>query len=112
MYLTEGELMRTMSIPSVAEFSRPRKTSRERLSLRGRYFFQNNQKFFLKGVTYGPFAPTQAGVPFPDSDLVETDLSAMSELGVNCIRTFTPPPNWLLDLAYLYDLRVIVGIPW
>ena len=112
MYLTEGEFTQNRSIPSVAKFSRPRKTSRERLSLRGRYFFQNNQKYFLKGVTYGPFAPTQAGVPFPDSDLVETDFAAMSELGVNCIRTFTPPPKWLLDLADSYDLRVIVGIPW
>ena len=112
MYLTEEEFTNNISIPSVAEYSRPRKTSRERLSLRGRYFFQNNQKYFLKGVTYGPFAPSRAGVPFPDSDLVEIDFAVMSELGVNCIRTFTPPPKWLLDLAYSYGLRVIVGIPW
>ena len=113
MYLTEGEFTNNIiSIPSAAEYCRPRKTSRERVSLRGRYFFQNNQKYFLKGVTYGPFAPTQAGVPFPDSDVVETDFAVMTELGVNCIRTFTPPPKWLLDLAYSYDLKVIVGIPW
>jgi glycosyltransferase involved in cell wall biosynthesis len=36
----------------------------------------------------------------------------MAELGANCLRTFTPPPNWLLDRAASYGLRVIIGIPW
>ena len=101
-----------MLIPSVAEFSRPSNISTDRISLRGRYFFQNDEKFFLKGVTYGPFSPGQTGVPFPDSDLVETDFASMNELGVNCVRTFTPPPTWLLDIAASYGLKVIVGIPW
>ncbi len=36
----------------------------------------------------------------------------MRQLGVNCFRTFTPPPKWLLDLAASYGLRAIIGIPW
>jgi GT2 family glycosyltransferase len=112
MYLTSEEGLTNIAIPSVGEGSCPKKTSTGRITLRGRYFFRDEQKFFLKGVTYGPFSPTRAGEPFPAADLVEADFASMSELGVNCFRTFTPPPKWLLDLAESYGLTVIVGIPW
>ena len=88
------------------------KVTLEKIVLRGRSFFENGKKFFLKGVTYGPFAPSRPGVPFPDPASVEVDFALMKQLGVNCFRTFTPPPKWLLDLAASYGLRAIVGIPW
>lgn len=84
----------------------------EKITLQGRSFFIDERKFFLKGVTYGPFAPSAKGVPFPNLGTVEADFTLMTELGGNCLRTFTPPPEWLLDKAALYGLRVIVGIPW
>ena len=85
----------------------------EKVALQGRVFFLNDEKFFLEGVTYGPFSPSHKGVPFPETAArVETDFALMAELGANCVRTFTPPPNWLLDIAASYGLRVIIGIPW
>jgi hypothetical protein len=63
-------------------------------------------------VTYGPFALSRKGVPFPEGPTVELDFALMSELGVNSFRTFTPAPTWLLDKAASYGLRVITGIPW
>jgi beta-galactosidase/beta-glucuronidase len=87
-------------------------TSSEKLRPLGRFFCLNSEKFFLKGVTYGPFLPSRAGVPFPEATRVETDFSLMTELGANCLRTFTPPPDWFLDRAACYGLRVITGIPW
>lgn len=84
----------------------------EQVELRGRFFFQNDKKFFLKGVTYGPFRPNHSGVPFPEPEKVEVDFALMAELGVNCLRTFTPPPKWLLERAAWHGLRVIIGIPW
>jgi O-antigen biosynthesis protein len=84
----------------------------EKVALQGRFFFLNDEKFFLKGVTYGPFSPSHKGVPFPEAARVETDFTLMAELGANCLRTFTPPPDWLLDMAASCGLRVIVGIPW
>ena len=84
----------------------------QQIEVRGRFFFQNEKKFFLKGVTYGPFRPRSSGVPFPDTDEVERDFTLMAELGANCLRTFTPPPTWLLDKAASHGLRVIIGIPW
>ncbi|MGB7948958.1 MAG: glycosyltransferase, partial [Candidatus Binatia bacterium] len=59
-----------------------------------------------------PFSPSPEGVPFPDPSRVETDFALMTELGANCLRTFTPPPGWLLDMAAAYGLRVMIGIPW
>jgi GT2 family glycosyltransferase len=35
----------------------------------------------------------------------------MAAHGVNAVRTYTPPPRWLLDLASQYRLRVMVGLP-
>lgn len=87
-------------------------TSYERVRPVGRSFCLDSEKFFLKGVTYGPFALSRKGVPFPEAPIVELDFALMSELGVNTLRTFTPPPNWLLDSAAAYGLRVIAGIPW
>jgi GT2 family glycosyltransferase len=84
----------------------------EKVALKGRFFVLNDEKFFLKGVTYGPFSPSPEGVPFPEAARVEADFTLMTELGVNCLRTFTPPPDWLLDMAASYGLRVIIGIPW
>ena len=36
----------------------------------------------------------------------------MRENGVNTVRTYTAPPNWLLGEALKYELRVMVGLPW
>ncbi|HEX7228273.1 MAG TPA: hypothetical protein VF353_10920, partial [Candidatus Binatia bacterium] len=30
----------------------------DKITAQGRFFFNNHEKFFLKGVTYGPFAPS------------------------------------------------------
>ena len=87
-------------------------TSHEKVRALGRFFCLNSEKFFLKGVTYGPFALSRKGVPFPEVPTVELDFALMSELGVNSFRTFTPAPKWLLDRAASYGLRVITGIPW
>src|SRR5262245_65852033 len=86
--------------------------SSEKVRAFGRFFCLNSEKFFLKGVTYGPFALSQKGVPFPEVPTVELDFALMSELGVNTFRTFTPAPRWLLDRAARYGLRGITGIPW
>jgi GT2 family glycosyltransferase len=79
---------------------------------KGKFFFVDGEKFFVKGVTYGPFAPASHGAPFPERERIERDFTLMRELGANTLRTFTVPPRWLLDMAGAYGLRVIVGIPW
>jgi GT2 family glycosyltransferase len=111
--MTSVVQLRETSIPSSLEEPRrdPVKLS-EKVTVSGRFFFANREKFFFKGVTYGPFSPSRQGVPFPEPARVDQDFALMVELGANCVRTFTPPPDWLLERAAVYDLRVIVGIPW
>ena len=78
----------------------------------GKFLFRGAEKFFLRGVSYGPFAVAAHGAPFPERDLVRRDFALMRDLGVNVLRTFTPPPEWLLDLAEESGLGVLVGLPW
>src|SRR5512135_2261184 len=78
----------------------------------GKFLFRGAEKVFLRGVSYGPFAVASHGDQFPERDMVRRDFALMRDLGANCFRTFTPPPEWLLDLAEEYDLGVLVGLPW
>jgi GT2 family glycosyltransferase len=81
-------------------------------SILGKFFFVGDHKLYLRGVSYGPFAATAHGFPFPDERTLERDLVLMRELGANCLRTFTVPPRWLLDRAAAYGIRVLITIPW
>jgi GT2 family glycosyltransferase len=82
------------------------------VTVKGKFFFIGKEKFFLKGVTYGTFSLGSHGAPFPEKPMVEKDFALMAELGANCIRTYTIPPDWLLNLAATYGLRILIGIPW
>ena len=84
----------------------------ERFAARGKFFFRGAEKFFLRSVTYGPFAPAVDGAQFPRPQMVQRDFALMRDVGANAIRTFTVPPLWLLDLAHEYGLAVVVGLPW
>jgi len=43
---------------------------------------------------------------------VRADFEAMAAAGVNALRTYVPPPLWLLDLAQEYGLHAMVGLAW
>src|SRR5258706_13394989 len=90
--------------PSVGERTRPR--------VAGKFFFHNGEKIFVRGVTYGPFATGSHGAPFPEREQVASDFESMRELGANTVRTFTPPPRWLLDVAAEKGVWVLVGLAW
>jgi GT2 family glycosyltransferase len=85
---------------------------RAAVRVQGKFFFAGESKFFVKGVTYGPFAPAAHGTQFPEPDRVRQDFRLMAELGANTVRVFTVPPLWLLDLAAEAGLKVLAGIPW
>jgi O-antigen biosynthesis protein len=82
------------------------------LRVQGKFFFAGEDKFFIKGVTYGPFAPGSHGAQFPERETVIRDFRMMAEMGANTLRVFTVPPLWLLDLAAAAGLKVLAGIPW
>ncbi len=83
-----------------------------RARVKGKFIYKNEQKLYLKGVTYGTFNPMEDGSQFPDQATVEKDLRMMAGHGFNCIRTYTVPPKFLLDMAESLNLNVMVGLPW
>ncbi len=82
------------------------------VEVHGKFFFVADRKFFVRGVTYGPFGPASHGAQFPEHETVTRDFALMRELGANTLRIFTVPPRWFLDEAAAAGLRVLVGIPW
>ena len=82
------------------------------IHVRGKFFFAGDEKFFVKGVTYGPFPVGSHGKQFPECNVVVRDFRLMAEMGATVVRVFTVPPVWLLDRAAEAGLRVLVGLPW
>ena len=62
------------------------------IHVHGKFFFAGEAKFFVKGVTYGPFAPGSHGAQFPERETVIRDFRLMAEVGANTLRVFTVPP--------------------
>src|ERR1051325_8706132 len=69
------------------------------------------EKFFIKGITYGPFAPGEHGT-FPSPEKTAQDFAQLQQLGANVLRVYYVPPRWFLDLALVYGLKILVDIPW
>ncbi len=83
-----------------------------RICVRAKFFFEGDKKWFIKGVTYGPFAPDEAGDFVGDPEKARKDFALMQELGINLLRIYHIPPRWFLDLAREFHLRVLISIPW
>lgn len=84
----------------------------ERIRTAGKFFRLAGEKLFIKGCSYGPFAPNSAGEPLPKRDRLRDDFAHMRALGANTIRIYFPPPVWLLDEALDHGLRVFIDVPW
>lgn len=80
--------------------------------MKGKFVFIGSEKFYIRGVAYGPFCPDENGSLYHNSEVVERDFAQIAANGMNAIRTYTVPPRWLLDIAQRYGLRVMVGLPW
>ena len=81
-----------------------------RAVLGGKFLWVGQEKLYVRGVTYGTFRPGMDGSAFPSPRVVEQDFSLMSANGVNAVRTYTPPPHWLLEIALKCNLHVLVGM--
>ena len=82
-----------------------------RPSVRGKFLFVGEEKFYIRGVTYGTFRPRADGAEVPEPDAVERDFAAMTANGFNAVRVYSVPPTWLLDAAQRHGLRIMIGLP-
>ncbi len=84
----------------------------ERVRAVAKFFFEGDRKFFVKGVTYGPFKPDVHGDYLGTLEQLDRDLALMRELGVNLLRIYHHPPLWFLDRCAAAGLRVLITLPW
>ena len=83
-----------------------------RVEAHGKFLARGDEKFWIRGVTYGTFRDNAESLPFPEPDQVAHDFAQMQANGFNTVRVYTPPPRWLLDTAMRHGLQVMVGLPW
>jgi O-antigen biosynthesis protein len=86
--------------------------SSDRIAADGKFLRVGDERYLVKGVTYGTFAPDEQGHQFPPPSQVAEDFRLMAALGINTVRTYTAPRRDLLDEAARSGLRVMVGLPW
>src|SRR6266478_1181879 len=82
-----------------------------RLEANGKFLAAGDEKFYVKGVTYGAFRPDDQGREYQDLGRIEADFAQMATNGFNAVRIpHTTPPRSLLDAAARHGLRVMVGL--
>ncbi|WP_276502540.1 glycosyltransferase [Terrimonas pollutisoli] len=83
----------------------------DKIEVRGKFFYHNNHKFYVRGVTYGAFKPDSNGKEYADLEQVDRDFALMAANGINTVRIpHTTPPRTLLDLALKHRLKVMIGL--
>jgi glycosyltransferase involved in cell wall biosynthesis len=90
----------------------PAPTPAARVRLDGKFFRLGDEKFWVKGVTYGPFAKNSRGLFLPEPDRMARDFEQIRALGANTIRLYHAPTLEVLDVAQAFGLKVLVDIPW
>ena len=83
-----------------------------RAAVDGKFLSLGRDRFLVKGVSYGTFAPDAAGDQLPAPDVVSADFARMREAGFNTVRTYTVPAARVLDEAARHGLRMMIGLPW
>lgn len=78
-----------------------------RLEVEGKFFRRGDQRWLIKGVSYGPFDR-----PLESSDAVRRDLARIKEWHFNALRLHEAPRLSFFELCREIGLDVFVTIPW
>jgi GT2 family glycosyltransferase len=84
----------------------------DRIRVHGKGFRQGASAWYVKGLTYGPFAPNSRGAFLPERWRMLEDFAQIRRLGANSIRLYHPPTVQVLDDALENDLHVLIDVPW
>src|SRR5580765_6457847 len=87
-------------------------SSHPRVSVDGKFFRLGDRKFYVTGLSYGPFAPDATGSRFASPDQSARDLVQINHMGASVVRVYHVPPRWFLDLAAEQGLKLFIDIPW
>jgi hypothetical protein len=83
-----------------------------RVRVAGKFFRAGEEKFHVRGLTYGPFAPGEQGHGLKDGAVLHGDLEDIVAAGANTIRLYESPPGEFLDDCERHGIRVIIGVSW
>src|SRR5262245_18709931 len=99
-----GEIQESSStVSSDCRFQRPK--------VAGKFLYVGQEKFWVRGVTYGAFRPDPRDNEYHDLKKIRRDFALMAANGLNAVRIpHTMPPRSLLDAAQEHGLRVMVGL--
>jgi GT2 family glycosyltransferase len=76
----------------------------------GKQFAAGSEPFTVRAVTYGTFRPRGDGARFPERNVVKQDFDAINAAGFNTVRTYTLPPDDVVELAADWGLRLLAGV--
>ena len=71
------------------------KMANSRIRPAAKFFFEGDTKFFVKGVTYGPFKPDTDGNYLGRPEQVEIDLALMRQAGGEIVDMWWQQPTLL-----------------
>src|SRR3989440_6351406 len=78
----------------------------------GKFFRLGSDKFYVKGVTYGPFERGSHSEPLPERGQIARDFTQILDLGANVIRVYHTPPKWFMDMAQDAGLKSFIDVAW
>src|SRR6266446_3654065 len=87
-------------------------STRGRIEIDGKQFKADGRRFPFRGVSYGTFAERGDGALFPESEQLVADLEAIAAAGFNVVRTYTPPPDDMVEAAGELGLRILAGVDY
>ncbi len=81
-----------------------------RVQIDGKQFRRGDERFYFRGVTYGTFRPRADGARFPERERVARDFAAMRDAGFTVVRTYTVPPEDVVELAAAAGLYLLADV--
>ncbi|TLZ88614.1 MAG: glycosyltransferase [Methanobacteriota archaeon] len=96
----------------LTEVAVERSSSVGRPTVRGKFLYVGQEKFWVRGISYGTFFVDENGEERFTAETVDRDFAQMAANGFNVVRVHMGPPRWLLDAALRNGLRVMVGLNW
>src|SRR5688572_10570985 len=84
------------AVPLTVAAGEPRPAQDARVQACGKFFRSGDERWLLKGMTYGPFAPNRAGQYLPEPPRLAADLAHMRRLGATAIRLYHLPTREFL----------------
>jgi len=100
------------TLQAILEAPPRRKFVNARPRVEGKFLFVGEEKFWVRGISYGTFQIDENGEERLAREMVERDFAEIAKNGFNVVRVHTGPPRWLLDVAQKNGLRVMVGLNW